>query len=477
MALGRNISLLLTVVALSGCASNLGDVGQDKLAEVNTTLPSREHYNGELKAIEYSSADAQRWWTVFEDQSLSTIVELAKENATDVQLAVTRLDEAFALARASRQRLLPSLDLRSQAGIDSVDLEQNGFRTGPNRTNTAALDLTLTWQADLFGELKAANSATKLRLQASQAEVRDVQRLVVAQVVTGYFRVAGIRERITVAQESLSRRRDSRARINQLLEKGHATSLDKSRTDNQFYQANAALAQLKLDETTLVNQMSIIVGVDLDEVRSLLGDANKLADVPANAVIPSVEMLLKHRPDLRRVERELVAAAYERRSAKRALYPTLGLSAGIGKGAETVGINVGEFPNLNVITGNILANLTMPIIGRGQILSQINASSARLSAAHIRFEDRIRRALQGIDNALASLSHGTFIAQQRLHAAESATTAAELSKELYLAGEIDYTSVIVAEDTRAAAEDFAIVAGENALSAYIQYTSSVAPVW
>jgi len=227
----------------------------------------------------------------------------------------------------------------------------------------------------------------------------------------------------------------------------------------------------------LLNQLSLLVGVSMDDVRDLLASNQELADIPSELMAPSVDSLLTNRPDLRVVERELVAAAYDVRSARRAQYPTLGLSAGLDKIPGSIDAASNSLPNLNSWASDIVANLAMPILGRGRILAQINTQSARLERAHLNYENALRVALQGIDTALASVIKNRFILEQRILSRGSARQAAEQSKDLYEAGEIDYTSVIVAEQTRAFAEDNVILAHRNSLIAYIQYTSAVAPTW
>ncbi|MEQ8662478.1 MAG: hypothetical protein RLW62_16810 [Gammaproteobacteria bacterium] len=52
-----------------------------------------------------------------------------------------------------------------------------------------------------------------------------------------------------------------------------------------------------------------------------------------------------------------------------------------------------------------------------------------------------------------------------------------MSRRLFMAGELEYVSVVVAEQTRAAAEDAAIVAQSDAILAYVNYVGAVAPAW
>jgi len=470
-------SLAITV-GLSGCAgvSPAREFEQD-LEQTDRTLPSMRAAEESFIEQDYLTPTPVAWWTIFSEPGLEQMIETTLENSIDLGVAYTRLDEAFAARRATRADLLPSVNLTGDVGVSTIDLQDGGFSSGPSRTQTAGAGLVMGWQLDIFGELRAAHASARASLQASEQTVRDTQRIIVGQVAQGYYELASVRERIRVAQESLQRRELNQDRINQLLDKGYATTVDQARSDSQFYDSRATLLQLELDEITLLNQLSLLVGVSMDEVRDLLATNQQLAKIPPKLMAPSVDSLLTNRPDLRIVERELVAAAYDVRSARRAQYPTLGLSAGLDKIPGTIDTTSNSLPNLNNWASDIMANLTTPILGRGRILAQINTQSARLERAHLNYENALRVALQSIDTALAGVIKTRFILEQRILSRGAARQAAEQSKDLYEAGEIDYTSVIVAEQTRAFAEDNVILAHRDSLITYIQYTAAVAPTW
>lgn len=472
---------LVAVLLIAGCATTRPQQeGAGELEQTDRTLPSvLALLDPDTSMVEqdYLSDSNRPWWTVFSEPTLELMIDATIENSVDLAVAETRLREAYANRRATRQDLLPSVNLNGSIGIESTDLSDGGLSSGPSRTQDASLGLLMGWQLDIFGELRAAHASARAELESSEELVRDTQRVLVGLVAEGYYDLAGVRERIRVAQDSLERRRVNQERIEILLDKGYATTVDKARTDSQFYDARATIAQLELDEITLLNQLSLLVGVSMVEIRQLLATTEILSSNPVQLLAPSVDSLLVHRPDLRSVERELVAAAYDVRTARRAQYPTLGLSVGLDKGPSTIDTTSASLPTLNSWASEIVANLSAPILGRGRILAQIDLQSARLERAHLNYENALRVALQGIDTSLASVIKSRYILDQRKLAATAADLAAEQSKNLYEAGEIDYTSVIVAEQTRAFSQDSVIVAHRNSLIAYIQYTSAVAPAW
>lgn len=473
----RPIFLLSALLLLLSACVGEPPHEQSELAlkGVNTTLPSLERSEMQWQDMHYLAADAEPWWQQFDDVVLHNLVTLTLENSKDIALAVARLDEAIATAGASRADLFPTLNLDGQAGVSSTDLEEAGLQSNATRTNTHSINFALAWQADVFGRLRNLSAADKVRLQAQSSRVRDAQRVIVGQIVQNYYRLVSTRSRLGLTKSSVARRAENVDRINQLLIQGYATALDQSRADSQLYEARALLAQLELEEVTLLNQIGLLAGTDGVNIRYVLKETGKLIVPDRSAPLPSISLLVQHRPDLRAVERDLVAAAYNLNASNAALYPTLGFRVNLGKGPD--GGLTGAFPALDVITGGILANLAMPILGRGRLLAAIDASSARLQQAHRTFESTALRVLSELDTAIISIDKNRTIYEQRVLASGSAKQAAELSKELFKAGELDYTSVILAEQTRVSSETSAITAQQALIVAYVTYLSAVAPAW
>lgn len=472
------ILLVFVCIILSSCSSKVvvpDEISRDALLGVKTELPSLKTSQTQWQDTHYVTSRAKPWWQEFNDPALEKLITVALKNSKNIARAAARLEEFVANAKASRSDLFPSLTFDSQASVTSNDLEDAGLQSNPNRVNAASATFTLSWQTDLFGRLRNLSKFDKVRVQGEASRLRDAQRLLVSQIVQSYYRLVSLNDRVELTKNSVERRAENVDRINQLLRQGYATALDKTRTDSQLYEARASVAQLELDKITLLNQLSLLAGIDMLQTRQLLEQTGKLFVPNDSAPLPSIAMLIQHRPDLRAVERDLVAAAYNVNASVAALYPTLGFRINVGKTA--VDDLSGSFPALDVITGGIVSNLAMPILGRGRLLAAIDANSSRLKQAHATFEETVIRALTEIDTAIASVDKNRIIYEQRELASETAKEAADLSKDLFKAGELDYTSVILAEQTRVSSENNAINAKQVFLNAYIVYVSAVAPVW
>lgn len=470
--------LLIVLLSSISCARLAPDREVTKTQQaLDVSMPSADSVALDLSAINYEAEDARAWWREFDDPVLHQLIEKALANSIDLKIAMTRLDEAMAAVRTSRADLYPTVNLETRTGVSTLDFSKDGLGFSRERINTNTLDLRLAWQIDLFGQLRGVATSAKASLESQGHQLRDAQRLLVSQVAQSYYQIISIRERSKLIIESLKRRGENVMRIDDLLDKGYATLLDKTRTDSQYYEAKASFEELQLAEASALNQLSVLVSMNPSKLRNDIRRMGKLFVPEKTLPLPTVNMLLAHRPDLRAAESNLRAAVHNVNSAKAALYPSLNLSANLGRGTGSEGTTRGVFPSLNSTVAGILMNVVTPIINRGRLLAAIDANSALLQQAHLVYESSVLRAVTQIDTAMVTTDKNQGIYEQRRRASKSAQQAEKLSKELFKSGELDYTSVIVAEDTRVSAEQNMIVAQTALITAYISYLADVVPVW
>jgi outer membrane protein TolC len=211
----------------------------------------------------------------------------------------------------------------------------------------------------------------------------------------------------------------------------------------------AAMPLLTQTTTTLIHRLSVLLG----EPPARLGDRLR-ASAPLPEKVPQIPALLPadlltQRPDLRRAQAEVTAAAARLGSAKADLFPKLFLSANV---ARTV-FELGALPR---VTGNVFAlglGLTAPIFNAGRIRAGIKAEDARFAQAATLYDKTFLTALEDVENAF--VAHTT--ARERKTELAQATLAADrayrTADAFYQRGLTDFLSVLDAQRAKLSAED------------------------
>ena len=179
--------------------------------------------------------------------------------------------------------------------------------------------------------------------------------------------------------------------------------------------------------------------------------------------------LLERRPDIQRVEAQLVAANADLSAARAALYPNLKLSAS----ATANGILTGGAG----VASSLVASLAQVIFDGGRLSGQVQQSQARQAELTEQYLQGILIALKEVQDSLgattASASRQVLLTQ----AAQQAEEANRIASVKYRTGATDLLTVLDSQRTQYAAEDSAQQAQLSRLTATIGLYKSLGGGW
>jgi NodT family efflux transporter outer membrane factor (OMF) lipoprotein len=115
---------------------------------------------------------------------------------------------------------------------------------------------------------------------------------------------------------------------------------------------------------------------------------------PVPAGLPST--LLERRPDLIAAEMQLAAATARIGQAKAALFPRIALTADGGTRAS----DIADLFMSTASVWSLVANLTMPLINRGELTAQVKAAQARTAQAVSKYRGTVLHAFGEVEGAL-----------------------------------------------------------------------------
>ena len=190
------IAALTGALLLSACAPALQDA--PKGASVVAPVAWRTD-------LGVSAPVEAQWWQAFGDPQLAALVEKARANNPDVQIAAARVEEARATERGSRGLLLPSLGL----GVDgAARREVSPFGQGLNSV-AAQPAFRASYELDLFGKNAARVDAAGANVAASEASEEAARLSVAAATATGYITLLALDARLVVLDETVAARQQA----------------------------------------------------------------------------------------------------------------------------------------------------------------------------------------------------------------------------------------------------------------------------
>jgi multidrug efflux system outer membrane protein len=386
-----------------------------------------------------------KWWGQFGDPVLDDLVARALTGDLDLKIAAARLVEARVLLGGARRTRWP--DVNGEVAHSETHAQQPAF--GDQRLDIESYDLGFStfWELDLFGRIRRGIEAAGAEAGAAEARLHDAQVLVAAEVARTYLELRGAQKRLAVARSNLANQGETLELTKVRLELGRGTQLDVASAQARFAATQAQIPPLAAAEVVAANRLAVLLGLRPGELGAELAP-REIAPRLTTLAVGSPEDLLKRRPDIRAAERDLAAATARIGVAKADLFPRLSLSGFIGFISGSAADRGGSDSRAWTAT----PALSWAGFGSGP-RARVAAAEARTDAARAAYESTVLRALEETENAFVAYRFERERLTAVLNQATASREAADLAREQYREGAVDFLRLLDAERTVLEAED------------------------
>ena len=376
----RRPSAWLIAAMLAACAGPRPDAPPDAVV-----VPPAAWRDGAVASGEMTTA----WWQRFGDPALTKVVENAVANNLDIAIAAARVEEARAQFSAARGRLLPSASLLAGAQRERF---LNPFGQSEYQTAERA-EADISYDVDLFGQLRNASEAARASLLATQAARDNVRLAVASSAAAGYIGLRALDARLVVVRETVGARADSLKIAQRRASSGYATQLELKQAEAEYYATAQLIPALQLAIALQENGLSILLGENPRAIERG-AELSALTSPQVPTVLPSE--LLRRRPDIAQAEQLVVAADRSLDASRAAFLPSIQLGANAGFVNSTL---IGDPVRIFSLGGSILA----PLYSGGRLQAQADAAAARRDQAAYSYRKIALNAFREVEDALAAL--------------------------------------------------------------------------
>jgi outer membrane protein, multidrug efflux system len=390
------------------------------------------------------------WWQEFADPELDSLVTRALAANLDLHVALDRIRAARAVFVGSRYDYAPHAPL--VAGYAHSDEQQPGF--GPQRIDAESdsIGFDAAWEIDLFGHVRRSVEAARADLGVQQANLRDAEVSVAAEVARNYFELRGTQRRLAVARQNLV----SEAQTLQLTqlrdEAGRGTELDVQRSRARLKATEATIWPLEAAERQADYRLAVLLGERpgaLDQQLAPIAVPTYTKTLP----IGDPAQLLRRRPDVRAAERELAAATARVGVATADLFPRVSVTGFVGFVSGDLGRLFSTAGANDARAWSVAPTVSWAALDFGSVKARLRASEAQSDAAAANYEKVVLSALEDTENSFVAYSKRQAQLQSLAEQAASSRRAAELAETQYREGVADFLVLLDAQRTQLDAED------------------------
>ena len=420
-----------------------------------------------------SLADVQ-WWELYKDETLNALIRIALTNNYDVRIAISRVDQARAVAKQAKAQFVPAVGYQGEVSRGRNELLGNPSPAGPGgaRTGDAAFAaLNASWEIDLWGRIRRLNESARAQLLASEEGRRGVRLSLVAEVAQAYFELLELERRLQIANRTTDSFKESARIFNQRYEAGGASKLDTARAEAALASTAASVPDLERQIVLKENQISVLLGQNPGPIThsAKLDEQVMPPEVPAG--LPSA--LLERRPDIRQAEQNLRSANAQIGASVAEFFPKIGLTTFFGK----VSTELSAFSGGSANAWSAASTLSGPIFQGGALVGQLREARAKQEEARLRYEQTALNAFQEVANSLITREKLETIRTEQGRAVKSYGQAVELSMQRYTDGKAAYFEVLEAQQQLFPAENSLAQTELNQLLVIVQLYKALGGGW
>ncbi len=388
-----------------------------------------------------------RWQEFFTDPRLRQLISLALDNNRDLKMAAINIEKSRALYQIQRSDLLPKVEASAASNLQRVPADfESSHQPATIQQDTLGVGIS-SYELDFFGRVRSLKAQALDQYLATVEARRAAQLSLVSQIAYAYLNLAADRERLRLAQETLSNQQAAFKLVTSRCQAGIASDLDLEQAQTSVDAARLDIARYTTLTAQDENALNLVAGTKVPAEllpSSLAETLTALKDLSPG--LPS-EVLLS-RPDILQAEELLKGANANIGAARAAFFPRITLVSAAGLGST----NLSGLFSSDSFAWSLTPKLSLPIFDAGANRAGLEVSEADKKLAVARYEKAIQTAFREVADALAQ--RGTIdeqlAAQQSL--ADASAKSYQLSQARYGKGVDSYLSVLVSQRALYAAQ-------------------------
>ncbi len=448
MKILRPIAVGLTV-CLGACAvgPSYRTPRPDTPADFAATVPERSSAATQAAA---AGPDLATWWRALNDPELNSLVERAIKSNPDLEIALTRLQQARTYETVVLGYALPEVDASAAAGRGTgTDLTRGRAEQalvsadntdGLQHVNTIA-GFDAVWELDVFGKYRRAVEAAHYEIQAAAAARYGVLTSVVADVVRTYVDLRGFQIQAGILHKASDVLGESLRIVKIRYERGIVNELDVALATRELATIAAQIAPVDAQVSAAQYALAVLIGEYPERIVQELTKPDLIPSMPG-PVAPGVPLgLLKRRPDIQQAERELAASTARIGVATADLFPQVALVGAIG----SQGQGWGTAPSIGKHIWSFGPAAVWPLLDFGALDAEVDIAHLETHASLVAYRRTIFNAVREVDTAIMSYSAQQSRLQSLSEAILAGQRAVDLATERYNRGLTDFLNVVDAE--------------------------------
>lgn len=440
----KNRYLLLLTAVIGLLVLGACKVGPDYEQPELATVPDAWH-QAATDGLGEGDAPLQTWWSVFDDETLSSLIERAGASNLTLREAVWRVEESRALRGIVAGARVPQVNLDAEAVRNQPS--ENGAlgdfapEGGFDAANLFGLGIGASWEIDVWGRIRRQVEAADAEVEASVEDYRDVLVTLYAEVATNYVSVRSLQERLRLAHDNVEGQENTLKLTTDRFNSGLVSALDVAQAESNLANTRSLIPSLENNLIIAFNRLAVLLAMSPGALDEELSGEAPIPTEPEAVTTALPAELLRQRPDIRVAERRLAAQTARIGVATAELYPKFTLAGFLGLQA----VSGGDLFSTDSINWSAGLPIRWNLFAGGALRSQIAAEKARTEQLILNYERAVLLALEEVEDAMASYEKEVTRRGHLTNSVDATQRSLDLVLTQYRAGLTDFQNVLDTE--------------------------------
>jgi outer membrane protein TolC len=220
------------------------------------------------------------WWTVFEDSTLTRLIQLAYEQNLTLQTVGARVLEARARLGIAIGEFYPQQQ-QVGASLDYNRLPESlPYNVIDHSYWSDQVGAQVAWELDVWGKFRRAIESADSAFLASVAQYDDVLVTMVGDVATAYVQIRTTEKQIAIARDNITRQQIALKIARSKFQYGTATKRDVYQAENVLGATEASIPKLSIQLAQAKNALCVLLGMPPKPLDDLLTGPSAIPTAP-----------------------------------------------------------------------------------------------------------------------------------------------------------------------------------------------------
>jgi NodT family efflux transporter outer membrane factor (OMF) lipoprotein len=412
-----------------------------------------------------------KWWEIYGDQQLNSLEETIAVSNQNLKVAYQEYMSALDLVRQARSQLFPTVAV--QPSGSRVQLSQNRANVYPTTNNNYSdivLPAELSYEVDLWGQVRRTIESSRENAQASAGDLENVSLSLHSELAFDYFSLRGLDLQKQLLDATVVDFEKALQLTQARYHGGVATDVDVAQAETQLETTRAQDIEIGVARAQFEHAIAVLTGQTASTF--------SISPAPLTAAPPQIPLglpseLLERRPDIAAAERRVASANAQIGIAIAAYYPQISLSAAGGVESTAIGTLL-QGPSALWSVGGSAFETVLDGGRRRAVTQQARDNDAATVAS---YRENVLEAFQQVEDNLAAMRLlDEELATQQV-AVASARRSVELSTARYKRGITTYLEVLTAQSIALSDERTAADLMARRMTASVQLIKALGGGW